>query len=215
MGKANIKSGAKLDLTAPVNGEEMDFKSSFSKEAAGKWQISLPMANGKSHQLAPGTPVAISWLVDESRYSATGTVEGSVKQGVRTYLSVRVDEDIQKAERRAFIRISAELDVELISYNTDEAGVRTGQSYKGKTTDISNGGAAVLTSAPLATGEIINCTIARRGVKKLPLRAQVCWTRPAPRGMGYKDSVGLQFLFANNEEGIEVSKLTAALAAKK
>ena len=214
MAKLNIKVGAKLDVTARTGEGEEEYKSSYAGESGGKWRIAVPMANGKSQPLAKGTAVALSWETDGGTSTVNGTVEGSVKQGVRTYLAIRRDGDVQRQERRAHTRIPAEIPVELCGYTTDRSGARVEQCYKGVTTDISNGGVAVVTNAPTAVGEIISLTLARRGVKKLPLKGQVCWVRPAPKGTGYRDFIGLQFLFTNSEEGKELARLTESLAAK-
>ncbi len=195
MGKLNLKAGAKLDLTARIGDDETELKTSYVKETGGKLQLSMPMSGGKSYPLDQGTPVELAWSADGADFTLDGTVSGSVKQGIRTYLLVTPSDEIQKNERRASIRVPAELDVEIISYDTAGDGTRTQRSYPGRTSDISNGGVAVYTSAPMAVGETIDLVIARKGTKKMPLRAAVCWVRPAPRGAGYRESAGLQFFF--------------------
>ena len=215
MDKLNIKAGTKLDVVARVDGKEQEMKSSVVKSTGDRLQISMPMRNGKSCILEPGTPVAIIWSMDNGRYTFQGKVDGSVKQGVRTNLLVALSEDSHWVERRAHQRIPAELNVTVTLFNTDPAGERREEDYPGKTTDISNGGAAILTSAMMAVGEVVSLTIARRGTKKILLKAEVCWSRPAPKGVGYRYSSGLQFLFSNNESSADLAHLTASLAAKR
>lgn len=215
MAKLNLKVGAKLEVLAEVNGEEVELKSSYAGESGGKYRIATPMASGKSVSLAPGTKVALVWMADSGRYSVNAAVIGPVKQGVRTYLALDVADQVDRSERRVYQRVAAELDVELISFTTDRDGRRAEVISKGKTTDLSNGGAALVTNATLAVGETITVVIARRGTKKIHLKADVCWTRPAPRGLGFRDAVGVQFIYLTPEEGLEVAKLTASLAAKQ
>lgn len=215
MGKQAVKAGTKLDLTAQVDGEDVALKSSFVKESGGKWQLSMPMSAGKSFSLEKGTPLSISWSVDGTVYSVEARADGTVKQGVRSYLLAVPEEEVQREERRAHVRIPAEIDVEITSYETASDGSRRPRVYPGRTTDISNGGIAVFTNAPMAVGETIDVAIARKGTKKLPLRAGVCWIRPAPKVSGYRDFAGLQFFFLNSDEGLAVAKLTASLAGKQ
>lgn len=214
MGKLNLKAGAKLDLTARVGDEEFELKSSYVKDHAGKLQITAPMAAGKSWPLEDGTPVELGWTVDGTRYTLDGKVSGTVKQGIRTNLLIDPVEEVQAAERRAFVRVPAEIDVEIISGETDSSGQRVMRTYPGRTSDISNGGVAVYTDAPMVVGETVDVVLARKGTKKIPLRGAVCWTKPAPRNAGYRSSCGLQFFFLNSDEAMKVAKLTAALAAK-
>ena len=215
MDKVNIKAGSKLDVVAQINGRELEMKSSFVKSVGGNFQITMPMHNGKSYPLDSGTAVTIIWTMDNGRYTFQGRVDSSVKQGVRTNLLIALSEDANWVERRAHQRIPAELNATITLFNTDPAGNRREEDFPGKTTDISNGGVAVLTSATLAVGEVVSLSISRRGMKKLFLKAEVCWSRPAPKGMGYRYSSGLQFLFSNNEVSAELAHLTASLAAKK
>lgn len=214
MSKLGLKAGAKLDLTARIGDEEMDLKSSFFKESGGKLQLTTPMAGGKSWTLPEGTPVALSWTVDGTHFSLDGTASGSVKQGIRTYLLVTPKDEVQRSERRAFVRVPAEIDVEIINGDTTSDGSRVMRTYTGRTSDISNGGVAVYTDAPMVVGETVDVVILQKG-KRMPLRAAVCWLRPAPRTAGFRSSVGLQFFFLNSEEAMGVAKLTASLAAKR
>lgn len=215
MEKMNIKVGSKLDVVAELDGEEQEMKSSYVKSVGGKMQITMPMHNGKSILLGKGTVVAVSCDTDNGRYTCRGTVDSSVKQGVRTNLLIALEEEAQWVERRAFRRIPAELNIKIFNYNTDLDGNRRETVSPGRTTDISNGGVAVLTSASLAVGETVNLEIARRGTKKIALRSEVCWTKSAPQGSGYRYSAGLQFVFTNNESNADLVRLTTALAEKR
>lgn len=214
MSKFGLKAGAKLDLTARIGDEEFELKSSFVKEGGGALQLSTPMAGGKSWTLDKGTPVVLSWTVDGTHFSLPGAASGTVKQGIRTYLLVTPQDEVQRSERRAFVRVPAEIDVEILSGETVAGGERVMRTYPGRTSDISNGGVAVYTDAPMVVGETVDVVMVQKG-KKMPLRAAVCWLRPAPRTAGYRHSAGLQFFFLNSEEAMGVAKLTASLAAKR
>lgn len=214
MGKFNLKAGFKLDLTARLGDDEVSLKSSFFKESAGKLQLSMPLLGGKSVPLESGTAVALDWGADGVDFHLDGSVAGTVKQGVRTYLVVSPTGEVEHHERRAFVRVPAEIDVEIISYNTNANGERVKRVYPGRTTDISNGGVAVCTDAPMAVGETMDLVMARKGTKKVPLRAAICWTRPAPRGSGYREMAGFQFFFLNSGEAAAIAKMVASLASK-
>lgn len=215
MAKLNLKVGSKLDVLAIVDGQEQELKSSYAGESGGVSRIGTPMAGGKSITLPPGTTVTLQWVADSGKYSAEGTITGSVKQGVRSYLTLAINEDVNRSERRIYQRVTAEVDLEISSFTTDRNGQRTEVIYKGKTSDLSNGGAALLTTASLAVGETVTITLQRKGTKKIRLKADVCWTKPAPRGLGFRDAIGVQFIYLTPDEGLEVAKLTAALAAKQ
>ena len=215
MGKLGLSAGTKLDMVARVGEEELELKTSVAKEAGGKLQVSNPMVNGRSVALEKGAPVLLTWMVQSTKFSLDGVVDGSVKQGIRTYLVITPIDEPHREERRTAERINAELDIEILTFDTDLEGKRYPNTYSGKTSDISNGGLAVYTSAPMAVGEVLDVTISRKGSKKLPLKGTVCWTRPAPKTAGYRDFAGFQFLFSNKEEAAAVARLTASLAAKQ
>lgn len=213
MGKLNLKAGEKLDLTARMGEEEIELKSSFVKENGGALQLTMPMVGGKSFPLDKETAVVLCWTVDNIRNTLPGKVSGTVKQGIRTNLLVEPTGEIHSAERRAFVRVEAEIDVEILTGETGPKGKRVMQTHPGRTSDISNGGTAVYTDAAMAVGETVDIVLIEKN-KRTPLRGAVCWTRPAPRTAGYRNAAGIQFFFLNSDEAMRVAKLTAALAAK-
>ncbi|MEG0765221.1 MAG: PilZ domain-containing protein [Pseudoflavonifractor sp.] len=214
MGKLDLKTGAKVDVAAIINGDEMQLKSSFVK-GGNQWQLTMPMAGGKSYTPETGTAIVIIWQDEGTEFRATGKVAGCLKQGVRTYLMVAVEEEIRQENRRSSERVRVDLPVELSLYSTDYDGTRSRRDYNAVTSDISIGGLSLFTAASLAVGEMVDLTIARPGTKKLPLRAEICWVRPAPKAAGYRNLAGLKFLFSGEADGAAVAKLTAALAAKQ
>lgn len=213
MAKLNLKVGAKLDMTVRGSSEELNLKTSLVKDAGDTLQLSMPMVGGKPFTPETGMLIVLSWTGDGTEYSLEGNAAGTVKQGIRTYLVVKHDGNVQSNERRAFARVAAELDVEITSFETGVGGTRVSRIFPGKTSDISGGGIAVYTDAPMAVGETIDVSLNEKG-KWLPLRAAVCWTRPAPKHAGYRTSAGLQFFFLNSGESLEVAKLVASLATK-
>lgn len=214
MAKLNLKAGAKLDMTVRGNSEELNLKTSFVKDGGDSLQLSMPMVGGKPFTPEVGTQILLAWGGDGTEYTLDCTAAGTAKQGIRTYLVAKYDGEVQATERRAFTRMPAEIDVEITSFDTAPGGARASRIYPGRTSDISGGGVAVYTDAPMAVGETIDIAINEKG-KKLPLRAAVCWTRPAPKHAGYRISAGLQFFFLNSGESLEVAKLVAAAATKR
>lgn len=213
MAKLNLKTGAKLDMTVRGSSEELNLKTSLVKDAGDTLQLSMPMVGGKPFTPETGMLIVLSWAGDGTEYSLECTAAGTVKQGIRTYMVVKHTGDLQTNERRAFARVPAELDVEITSFDTGVGGARVSRIYPGRTSDISGGGIAVYTDAPMAVGETIDVSINEKG-KWFPLRGAVCWIRPAPKHAGYRTSAGLQFFFLNSGESLEVAKLVAALATK-
>lgn len=212
MAKLNLKVGSKLDVTAVVGGEEIELKSSYAGESGGRSRISAPMTGGKRVKLEVGARVVLTWTADSGKYAVNGTVQAEVKQGVRTYLALDLADEVERTERRAYKRVEADLEVELITYTTDMDGKRNQVSLAGRTTDLSGGGAALVTGTALAVGETITMVLARRGAKKISLKADVCWCRPAPRGAAYRNAVGIQFVRLTPDEGAELTQLIAGLA---
>lgn len=209
-----MKAGTKLDMTVRGNSSTLTLKTSFVKETDDTIQLSMPMLEGKTYTPETGATITLTWGNDGTDFSLSTTAAGTEKAGIRTYLVVKHEGEIQRSERRAFARVPAEMEVEILSYDTAPGGDRGSRIYPGRTTDISGGGLAVYTDAPMAVGETIDVTLNQKGGKKLPLRAAVCWTRPAPKHAGYRISVGLQFFFMNSGESLEMAKIVAAAATK-
>lgn len=214
MAKLNLKAGAKLDVTVRRGTGELSLKTSFVKEVPGALHLSMPMVDGKTYTPENDTPMVLSWGGDNADYTLDAVVAGTVKVGIRTYLVAKLDGEVHCTERRAFARVPAEIAVEIMSYDTGAGGARAGRVYPGRTSDISGGGVAVYTDAPMAVGETIDIALCPKGGKRQELRAAVCWTRPAPKQAGYRISTGLQFFFLNSGESLGVAKLVAAATTK-
>lgn len=215
MAKLNLKAGAKLDMAVRNGDGELNLKTSFVKESGGKLQLSMPMVGGKAFVPVDGAPIELTWGTDGTVYALSASAAGTVKAGIRTYLVVKAEDEVQRTERRAFARVPAEIDVEITSYDTAPDGARVSRVYPGRTSDISGGGVAVFTNASMAVGETVDIVVNEKGGKPLPLRAAVCWSRPAPKRTSFRFSTGLQFFFLNSGEAASVARLVASLAAKR
>lgn len=214
MAKLNLKAGEKLDLAVRGSTEELRLKVSFVKETGDTVYLSPPILDGRAYLPELGSPVVLSWGGDGSEFSLGGVLAGTVKQGIRTYLEVRCEGAVQRRERRAFQRIPVEMEAELTCLGAADGSGRTLRLYPCRTSDLSGGGVALYTDAPIAVGETVDIVLCPKGGKRQFLRAVVCWVRPAPKREGFAFSSGLQFVFSNGEEGAEFAKLVASIASK-
>lgn len=211
MAKLNLKPGEKLDMAIRGSTEELCLKTSFAKETGDMVYLAPPIVDGKAYLPEPNSPVILSWGGGGSEFFLEGVFTGNLKQGIRTYLSIRCDGPVQRRDRRAFKRIPAELEGEIC---TAPESTRERRISPCRTSDISSGGVAVYTNAAMEVGETVEITLCHKADRRLTMRAVVCWVRPAPKLEGFAFSSGLQLTAASADESVEFAKLVAAIAAK-
>lgn len=210
--KMNIKSGAKLDVIAAIEGSEVTLKTSCFKAAADRILFTTPLVGGKSFTPEKGATVVFTWDDASHHYEFSATVMGSEKIGIRSYITAKHGGLVSQIERRAHARVVVRLPAELYNFSTAPDGTRYRRAYPCLVSDISAGGAALYTDAPTAVGETLELSILLQGSKHLTLRGDVCWGRPAARGSGFTWYTGLQFVAGAKEESAALLKLLASYA---
>lgn len=119
--------------------------------------ITIPSARGVPIPLRPGSPIEISFINENGRFSFNSVVKDRIK-GKLPLLLIEKPDTIYRKELRKFFRVETRIKVLLktITYtlvnNSPEIKV---EEYGAHTKDISGGGARIVTEAPLEIDQAV------------------------------------------------------------
>ncbi|MEW9669719.1 flagellar brake protein [Ammoniphilus sp. 3BR4] len=156
-------------------------------------EVPLSEQNGKAMAFSPGLEITVFYFgIDGSKYIFPSVVLSRKNEEVPMWeLALPRLEDIQRNQRRNYLRISATLELSLRILNGK-------MHFLARTVDVSGGGVA-FTCKPeyrIKQGEIFQCWLAipyRQGMEHAPFTAKVVRVVP-PKEKGEHQSIMLMIL---------------------
>lgn len=210
MTAAGMKSGVKLTLE--IKGRTCI--STFYKDCGdGSCLVSMPLKEVRGLPIPNGTNVVISYFVNTVRFLVNAEIIGMTKEGIRSYLKVRLTGEPIEAERRAHIRVATSLPAIIMVQGQSTGGAPEEREYRGTICDLSSGGAAIETNAAAGIGETLLIYFEVKGLEKRPFQSEVCWLRRTGEKSEYATEIGVRFL-VDKVEGAYIDKLIRSLREK-
>ena len=214
-GSLQLKKGTKMQLAfdAPV-GQDPQFNMlcTFNKALdESAFLVSAPMVDGK--KLIPDESQKLLFRYTEGDESniVAGYVDDTVKEGIRSYLTVR-----RVAEQRHFVkRVDIRMKVELpVTYMQDTWELNANGEVdweKGETMDVSNNGLAIYMNRWFEVGETCIFKLPRlgsmsEGQPEQEVVGVICWMREMPKGSPFRFVAGIQLRFSGTEDRQEMQE---------
>jgi len=119
--------------------------------------ITIPSTRGVPIPLRPGSPIEISFINENGRFSFNSVVKDRIK-GKLPLLQIEKPDVIYRKELRKFFRVEARIKVILrtVTYEmVDNCPEIKMEEYEAYTKDISGGGARIVTEVPLEIDQAV------------------------------------------------------------
>jgi c-di-GMP-binding flagellar brake protein YcgR len=113
LGKDPQLIGSKVDISIVAGLYKGQYPSRLEDGDGDVWKLSHPFLGGGLLPMYRGVELKLSLNSDKSVYNVTGSVLGTVREGSVVLLVVKVSGEVQKLQRRRFVRVPCMLDVEV------------------------------------------------------------------------------------------------------
>lgn len=132
--------GARTDITIETGLYKGEYPSRLESTEGSVWKLGHPFLGSGLLPLYRGVEVVLSVKTDGSVYRAVGSVLGAVREGAVVLLVLQISGDVEKIQRRQFIRVSCLLDGKVTPLS-DPPTIGGSGWLDGTIKDISLGGA--------------------------------------------------------------------------
>ena len=131
--------GANAEISIQTGLYKGEYPSRLEDVEGSVWKVGHPFLGGGLLPLYRGVEVVLSIKTDGSVYRAVGSVLGTVREGAVVLLVLQIVGEVEKIQRRQFLRVSCLLDGKVAPLG--EPPRMDGDSWlDGTITDISLGG---------------------------------------------------------------------------
>ncbi len=156
-----INQRVKIELEHPLYGGT--YSSRVEEILPGRIVLAAPLRGAEVVPLRPGDRVTVSYWSPAGAYTFKARVSGVSPGGV-PLLFLEEPEEVQRVQRRSFLRVPAALPV-TFSILEDIEQLPAPEVHQGETVDISGGGVLLRSPVPLREGDYLELevTVPKRG----------------------------------------------------
>jgi hypothetical protein len=203
-----IKQGAKLAIAYDVPaGKDPDFTlicTFFKSLGESSFLVSIPLKGGKPVTVGEEQKLLIRYSAGTEPMILAGYVDGTEKQGLRSYWRIRRVTEQRTFFKRSDERVKITFHVAYIQPTWPANLDGEIEPEDGLTLDVSAGGLAMYLNRVFEVGELCEVTLPNMGTTKagqgITLVAENCWTRKAEKGSPYRNVCGLKFNYKDARE---------------
>ncbi|MCF4150635.1 PilZ domain-containing protein [Dethiosulfovibrio sp. F2B] len=105
--------GSKVGISIVAGLYKGEYPSRLEDGEGDVWKLSHPFLGGGLLPMFRGVELKLSLSSDKSVYNVTGSVLGTVREGAVVMLVVKVFGEVDKLQRRRFVRVPCMLNVEV------------------------------------------------------------------------------------------------------